>query len=88
VQVGRVQSRMQPIYRCRTPSPRGPRFSAWPQTPQIAATLATPDALMRWYKRLVAQKCDGSQKRHPLGRPRVSAEIEALVLQMAHENST
>src|SRR5262252_2601223 len=52
------------------------------------ATLATPDTLMRWYKQLVAQKFDGSQKRNKLGRPRVSDEIEALVLQMANDNPT
>jgi hypothetical protein len=33
------------------------------------ATLATTDTLMRWYKLLVAQKFDGSQKRNKLGRP-------------------
>jgi putative transposase len=52
------------------------------------ATLATPDTLMRWYKQLVAQKFASSQKRHKLGRPRVSDEIEALVLQMANDNPT
>lgn len=52
------------------------------------ATLATPDILMRWYKQPVVQKFDGSQKRNPLGRPRVSDETEALVLQMANDNPT
>ena len=52
------------------------------------ATLPTPDTLMRWYKQLVAQKFDGSQKRNKSGRPRVSDEIEALVLQMANDNPT
>jgi putative transposase len=52
------------------------------------ATLATPDTLMRWYKRLIAQKFDGSQKRKTLGRPRVLDAIEALVLQMANDNPT
>ena len=55
---------------------------------QSLATLATPDTLMRWYKQLVAQKFDGSQKRNKLGRPRVSDEIEARVLQMANDNPT
>jgi transposase InsO family protein len=50
------------------------------------ATLATPDTLMRWYNH--AQQFDGSQKRNKLGRPRVSDEIEALVLQMANDNPT
>jgi transposase InsO family protein len=52
------------------------------------ATLATPDTLMRWYNQLVAQKFDGSQKRNKSGRPRVSDEIEALVLAMANDNPT
>jgi putative transposase len=52
------------------------------------ATLATPDTLLRWYNQLIAQKFDCSQKRHKLGRPRVSDEIESLVLQMAEDNLT
>src|ERR671925_1665051 len=31
------------------------------------ATLVTPDTLLRWYQRLIAQKCDGSQHRCQLG---------------------
>src|SRR6266545_7834476 len=49
------------------------------------ATLATPDTLMRWYKRLIAQKFDGSTQRRQLGRPRVSEEIEQLVVRIAEE---
>ncbi len=52
------------------------------------ATLATPDTLLRWYKRLIAQKFDGSQQRRQLGRPRVVAEVEQLVMRMAEENPT
>jgi hypothetical protein len=52
------------------------------------ATIATPDTLLRWYKRLIAQKFDGSKQRHPLGRPRVPEEIEQLVVRMADENAT
>jgi transposase InsO family protein len=52
------------------------------------ATLATPDTLLRCYKQLIAQKFDGSHKRNKLGRPRVSDEIEALVLHMANDNPT
>src|SRR6266487_3081274 len=55
---------------------------------KAVATLATPDTLMRWYKRLVAQKFDGSKKRRPLGRPRVAEEVEQLVMRMAEENPT
>ena len=52
------------------------------------ATLVTPDTLLRWYKRLIAQKFDGSTQRRPLGRPRVAEEIEQLVVRMAEENPT
>jgi transposase InsO family protein len=50
------------------------------------ATIATPDTLLRWYKRLIAQKFDGSKQRHQLGRPRVAEEVEQLVLRMAEDN--
>ena len=52
------------------------------------AALAIPDTLMRWYKRLVAQKFEGIQKRNKRSRPRVSDEIEQLVLRMVNDNST
>src|SRR5712691_7154187 len=55
---------------------------------QEIATLATPDTLLRWYKRLIAQKFDGSTRRRQLGRPRVSDEVEQLVMRMAQENPT
>jgi hypothetical protein len=40
------------------------------------ATLVTPDTLLRWYYRLIAQKFDGSRQRRPLGRPRVAEAVE------------
>jgi len=52
------------------------------------ATLVTPDTLLRWYQRLIAQKFDGSLQRRALGRPRVVEEIEQLVIHMAEENPT
>ena len=50
------------------------------------ATIATPDTLRRWYKRLIAQKFDGSTTRRQGGRPRVAEEVEQLVIRMAEEN--
>jgi hypothetical protein len=44
------------------------------------ARVARPDALLAWYRRLVAQKFDGSRHRAYPGRPRVSPEVEALVV--------
>jgi putative transposase len=55
---------------------------------QEVATLATPATLLRWYRRLIAQKFDGRQHRRQLGRPRVPEEVEQLVLRMAEENAT
>jgi putative transposase len=49
------------------------------------ATIVTPETLLAWHRRLVAQKYDGSGKRGP-GRPRLPGEIEALVVRMAEEN--
>src|SRR5919197_2224442 len=52
------------------------------------ATLVTPETLLRWYRRLIAQKFDGSQQQRPLGRPRVAEEVEQLVIRMAEENAS
>src|ERR671929_460863 len=46
------------------------------------ATLVTPDTLMRWYRQLIARKFDGSTQRQQLGRPRVTDEVEHLVMRM------
>jgi len=47
--------------------------------------IVTPETLLRWYRELVAAKYDGSANRSP-GRPRVRAEIQALIVRMAVEN--
>jgi hypothetical protein len=52
------------------------------------ATMVTPDTLLRWHRRLVAEKWDYSERRAKLGRPPVSDEIKRLVLKMARENPT
>jgi transposase InsO family protein len=52
------------------------------------ATLVTPETLLCWYRRLIAQKFDGSQQQRPLGRPRVAEEVEQLVIRMAEENAS
>jgi putative transposase len=49
------------------------------------ATIVTPETLLAWHRKLIAQKYDGSGKRGP-GRPRTAGEIEALVVGMAQEN--
>ena len=50
------------------------------------ARVAKPDTLLAWYRRLVAQKFDGSRHRAYPGRPRVSLEVETLVVRLAREN--
>ncbi len=49
--------------------------------------LVTPDTLLRWYRKLIAKKYDGTQRRGS-GRPRVAQTIRELVLKMARENSS
>jgi hypothetical protein len=72
----------------RTSPPRGARPSAWSQALQELTTIATPETLLRWYKRLIAQKFDGSQQRRQCGRPRIAEEVEQLIVLMAEENRT
>src|SRR5215469_14952561 len=50
------------------------------------ARVAKPDTILDWYRRLVAQKFDGSGRRAYPGRPRVPAAVEALVVRLAREN--
>jgi putative transposase len=50
------------------------------------AYVAKPDTILGWYRRLVAQKFDGSRQRAYPGRPRVLPEVEALVVRFAREN--
>jgi putative transposase len=54
---------------------------------QEIASIAKPDTLLAWYRKLVAQKFDGSKKRGSAGRPRVDAPSEELVVKLARENS-
>src|SRR6266699_3594725 len=42
------------------------------------ATIVTPETLLAWHRKLIAQKYDGTAHRAP-GRPRAVAEIESLV---------
>jgi putative transposase len=49
------------------------------------ATLVTPDTLLAWHRKLIAQKYDGSARRKP-GRPLTKNDLAALVVRMAEEN--
>jgi putative transposase len=50
------------------------------------ASIVTPDTILTWHRKLVAQKFDGSHQRKAPGRPPIDAELEGLVVRMAKEN--
>ena len=54
---------------------------------QAVARIAKPDTILAWYHKLVAEKFNGSERRRSPGRPRISPEIEELVVRLARENS-
>jgi putative transposase len=49
------------------------------------ATIAAPETLLRWHRKLITCKYDGSLRRRH-GRPSTPKELEALVVRMAKEN--
>ena len=49
------------------------------------ATIVTPETLLAWHRRLIGQKYDGTENREP-GRPRILADVQALIVRMAREN--
>jgi len=51
----------------------------------VAAT-AKPETILGWYRKLIANKFDGSKSRRSVGRPKLDQETERLVVQMAREN--
>jgi putative transposase len=50
------------------------------------ATIARPDTILTWYRKLVARKFDGSQSRRAPGRPPIDRHVEQLIVRMAKEN--
>ena len=48
------------------------------------AGIVTPDTILRWYRRLIAKKYDGSARRRR-GRPMTPRKIAELVVRMASE---
>jgi hypothetical protein len=54
---------------------------------QRVSSVALPNTILAWYRRLIAQKFDGSKRRSYPGRPPITPEIEALIVRMARENS-
>ena len=50
------------------------------------ATVAQPDTILAWHRRLIARKFEGSRARRVRGRPRIDREVEGLIIRMAKEN--
>lgn len=51
-------------------------------------TVVSPETLLRWHRRLIAQKWNFVHLRRRMGRPGVMREIEKLVVRMATENQS
>src|SRR5436853_806557 len=49
------------------------------------ATIVTPETLLAWHRRLIANKYDGTAQRRP-GRPRTAVDTEQPVVRLAAEN--
>ena len=54
----------------------------------LVAKIATPETLLAWHRKLIADKYDGTAQRKTPGRPRIDSDIETLVVRMAQENRT
>src|SRR5271154_1443189 len=50
------------------------------------ACVVKPETILGWYRRLIAQKFDGSRYRAYPGRPPIGRELNELVVRMAREN--
>ena len=63
-----------------------PKEGGFVQLPPAQPAYCLPDTILDWYRRLIARKFDGSRHRSYPGRPRIEAEVEALVVRFAREN--
>jgi putative transposase len=50
------------------------------------ASVARPDTILAWYRKLIVRKFDGSKARNGPGRPRIKREVEQLIIRVASEN--
>ena len=48
--------------------------------------LFTPDTIIGWYNKLIAQKYDGTYNRGKVGRPQITLEIVNLIIKFKKEN--
>ena len=54
-----------------------------PQSLEEVALVVRPSTLLRWHRKLVAAKFDGSKARTYPGRPRIKPDTERLIVEMA-----
>jgi putative transposase len=54
---------------------------------QQVASVAKPETILAWYRKLISRKFDGSKHRLYPGRPAVGREVVELVVRMARENT-
>jgi len=54
---------------------------------EATTVLFTPDTILGWYRKLIAQKYDGSKNCKNPGRPRIPQEIIDLVIRFKQANS-
>ena len=50
------------------------------------ANIVRPETILKWHRALIARKFDGSKNRVSQGRPKIEAELEALIIRLAKEN--
>src|SRR5215510_15717810 len=50
------------------------------------ATIVTPDTILAWHRKLIAQKFDGTLNRQAPGRPPIDKTLEVLVVPLAQDN--
>ena len=48
--------------------------------------IVQPETIMKWFRKLVAKKFDGSPFRKAFGRPLIDPELERLIIRIAEEN--
>lgn len=48
--------------------------------------IVKPETILKWFRKLVANKFDGSSYRKTFGRPPISLELEHLIVRFAEEN--
>jgi transposase InsO family protein len=56
------------------------------ELPEATTVLFTPETVLGWYRKLIAQKYDGGENCKNPGRPKISQEIADLVIRFKKEN--